>query len=94
MTRKANAPRVAPMATALLLEELKLTLLLGGLFGSVVVELEVELGGRKVGLVRDLPVCEFVGVVWVGGKGSNKETKDWEELLYICNATGAGPLLS
>lgn len=63
MIRKANAPRVAPMATALLLEELWLTSLLG-LFGSVVVKLEeVELGGRKVELVGDLPVCEFVGVV-------------------------------
>lgn len=51
------------MATALLLEELWLTSLLG-LFGSVVVKLEeVELGGRKVELVGDLPVCEFVGVV-------------------------------
>ena len=51
------------MATALLLEELPLTALLG-LFGLVVVELEeVELGGRKVGLAGDLPVCEFVGVV-------------------------------
>ena len=54
------------MATALFLEELYLASLLGllGLLRPVVAELEeVELGGRKVELVGDLPVCEFVGVV-------------------------------
>jgi hypothetical protein len=70
MTRKANAPREAPMATARLFEELSLASLLKGLFGSVVVveleeeeEEEVELGGREVGLAADSPVCEFEGVV-------------------------------
>ena len=95
MTMRARDPRVALTITVLvLLEELLLESPLGlGLFGfAVVVELEVELEGGELRPEVGLPVCEFVGLVWVGGKGSNKETKDWEELLNICNEAGAGPL--
>lgn len=76
---KATDPRVALTTTVfVLLDELRSAPLLGlrlGLFGSaVVVELDVELGRREVGLVVDFPVCELVGVVGVGGKGSKRET--------------------
>ena len=100
MTMRARDLRVALTTTVrvlpeeLLLLESPLGFRLFG-FAVLVVELEeVELEGGEFGPEVGLPICEFVGLVWVGGKGSNKETKDWEGLLNICSEAGTGPLSS